>query len=208
MLPADRYTGCSRCFGSCKIATKGILLENEIINDISRNTLSDRIIPGIAARNGGFSSPPLRISWAVTEPPPALPPQMVICTLSVLIVLDITSQNCTHLAWITAESRDMSLRPIDRRSLIKQSSIGRSIFSNIIACQEAVCSQSVLNRHEYDAAVGRADKVRAASISSVTNSVSTTVNPQQYWQALVDSVGRGKHIEDQTIFARSDWSAG
>jgi hypothetical protein len=32
------------------------------------------------------------------------------------------------------------------------------------------------------------------------------VDPQQYWQVLTCRIRWGKHVKDQTIFARGQWS--
>jgi hypothetical protein len=200
-LQADRCTGCSRYFGSCKTATKDTLSKTKCISESSSCTVRENTIPEMAAVKGGFSSPPLRINWAVTEPPPALPPQMVICGLSVVFLPEGSSHNVTHLVWVAAESRDMSRYPLYSGPLVKQSSIRCTIFSNLFAGQEAVRSKSVLNRHKDDAAVRGADEVGPASISTIANCVTTTVDRQQYWQALVRSVRRSEHIKHQTVFA-------
>lgn len=159
-------------------------------------------LPGIAARKGGCSSPPLRINCAVTEPPPALPPQMVTYRVSVTSGSEIAQSYCTHLARVAAESRYVSLHPIESRPLVKQRSIGRTVFGNSIACQKAVRSQSVLNRYKYYTTIRRADKVGATGISSIADGVPTAVNPQQYWQILTRCIRWSKHVKDQTIFAR------
>jgi len=144
-LPAGPCIGCSRYSGSCMIATKGILSKMATVRGLSTYKVDRKILPGIAARKGGFSSPPLRINWAVTEPPPALPPQIVTCSISATSEIGISPRNRTHLARVAAESRYMPLYPIDSRPLVKQPSIRRPVFSNIITCQKAVRSQSILN---------------------------------------------------------------
>ena len=57
-LRADPYTGCSRYFGSCKIATKDTLFEMKFISESLDCLVGERTIPAIAARKGGCSSPP------------------------------------------------------------------------------------------------------------------------------------------------------
>jgi hypothetical protein len=200
-LPEDPYIGCSRYSGSCKTATKDILFETETVSGFSDFALNSRFSPGIAARKGGFSFPPLSINWAVTEPPPALPPQMVTCRMSVISESGIAPGYCTHLARVAAESRYVSLHPIESRPLVKQPSIGRPIFGDSITCQESVRSQSILNRYKDDTAIRRADKVGATGISSIADSVPTAVDPQQYWQVLTRCVRWSEHVKDQTIFA-------
>jgi hypothetical protein len=201
-LPEDPYIGCSRYSGSCMIATKGILPERKVVSEFSDDALNRRTLPGIAARKGGSSSPPLRINWAVTEPPPALPPQIVTYRMSVTSGPGIAPQHFTHLAWIAAESRYMPLHPIESRPLVKQRSIGRPIFGDGIACQKSVRSQSILNRYKDYTSIRRADKVGATSISSIADSVPTAVDPQQYWQVLTFRIRWSKYVKDQTIFAR------
>ena len=139
-LPAGPCIGCSRYSGSCMIATKGILSKTATVSGLFMCKVDRKISPGIAARKGGFSSPPLRINWAVTEPPPALPPQIVTCSTSVKSGLGMILRDRTHLARIAAESRYMPLYPIDSRPLVKQPSIRRPVFSDIIACQKPVRS--------------------------------------------------------------------
>ena len=86
--------------------------------------------------------------------------------------------------------------PIDRRPLVKQSSIGRPVFSDRITGQKAVRSQSVLDRYKDYAAVGGADEVGATSISSVANGIASSVYPQQYRQILARRIRRSKYIKD------------
>mgnify|MGYP006196540279 CR=1 FL=1 len=98
-----------------------------------------------------------------------------------------------HTAWVAAKQANVLLYPSQRRQLVLQPPVGRSI----VKVHEAINANAVVDRHKNNALAGHGAAV-VQGVGRATPHETTTGNPDHHRPRTI-SCGRAPHIQTQAV---------
>jgi len=105
-----------------------------------------------------------------------------------------------HLGWIATEVPDIPLHPVERGSLIQQTSVGNAVIADLGASEETESAEPVLDAH-VDHLARRLINQSIAWVSlCITTHVSSSMDLDDDWQTRIDRVCRDLNIEQKAVF--------